>query len=289
MIFYVDVYFLINFTVDMLALYFAASLSKVKGSVVRLCLISGLGAFLSVAGVLFGGYFATEVLLGGIYFASSLTFAARGTGFYRRMKTSVLLFVFQILIGGIVTFGYGLLDKYLYMFIYDRVSDEPNRRLLILSVLILLSIGVFKLLLALFSHTQSERQVEVQITLFEGCIEACGLVDTGNLLKEPSGLLPVILLKKSVASKLSADIPYSVEDVKNLQGRIAKRICLIPVHNIGGGKILVGIRPDTVNISLKNGKRKKNTINAVIAIDTEGGTYGGYEILVPSAALDDVR
>ena len=42
---YIDIYFLINFTVDLLALYFAAELARVKSTVFRIISSSLIGAF----------------------------------------------------------------------------------------------------------------------------------------------------------------------------------------------------------------------------------------------------
>ena len=49
---YVDVYFLINFTVDILALYFAAIFSKVPTSTRRLIISAVIGAFFAI-GIVF--------------------------------------------------------------------------------------------------------------------------------------------------------------------------------------------------------------------------------------------
>ena len=55
---YVDVYFLINFTVDILALYFAAIFSKVPTSTRRLIISAVIGAFFAI-----GIVFLPEIVL----------------------------------------------------------------------------------------------------------------------------------------------------------------------------------------------------------------------------------
>ena len=50
---YIDVYFFINFTVDLLALYFSSALYKLPTSAPRLMLASFVGSLYAVFGVLF--------------------------------------------------------------------------------------------------------------------------------------------------------------------------------------------------------------------------------------------
>ena len=49
---YIDVYFLINFSVDLLALYFAAMFMKIRATNLRLVLAALVGALYAVIGVL---------------------------------------------------------------------------------------------------------------------------------------------------------------------------------------------------------------------------------------------
>ena len=60
------------------------------------------------------------------------------------------------------------------------------------------------------------------------------------------------------------------------------RIRLIPAKSIVGEKILIGIRSDRITLGAQN----RIIENAVIAIDDDSGTFGGYSVLVPSCFLD---
>ena len=61
-----------------------------------------------------------------------------------------------------------------------------------------------------------------------------------------------------------------------------KRIRLIPVSRGGETHVMTGIRPDNVTVKCKDGER---SVKLTVVIDKEGGTYGGYEILAPSAIV----
>ena len=109
--FYIDVYFLINFTTDILALYFAASLNKIKSTVLRLILAGCFGSAIACVIVLFdlSGALFVAVFLSGIVITVEI-FCPLETKI-RKFKMLFAFLLFETLIGGAVSFIYGLLDK----------------------------------------------------------------------------------------------------------------------------------------------------------------------------------
>ena len=57
------------------------------------------------------------------------------------------------------------------------------------------------------------------------------------------------------------------------------------MNDSAGCKIIYGIKPDSVMIVRKT---KNEKINLTIAFDKEGGSYGGFNALIPAAALQGV-
>ncbi len=287
LIFYIDVYFLINFTVDILSLSFASSLSKVTSSLVRIMLLSLVGSGLALANALIFGGLLSEIGLSLLYFLLIFVFAAKNASFYRRMKLTAVFIVLEALMGGLVSFGYSFLDRHLGNGLFSESDDLPNRRLLSLALLILLASGVFRLLVLFFTHTATQKNVTVKISLLgkETAVEA--LVDTGNLLTEPVSERPVMLLKLSYARKIYDKFPGDTSEIGNVDKAILKRIAVIPAYSIGGKGLLVGIRADGVKISDASGGSEQ-AIDVIIAADKEGGTYGGFGALIPAAVLDGV-
>ncbi len=288
MVFYADVYFLINFTVDTLALFFAVSLSRIPSSLRRILSLSAIGAVLALVNVLYGSGPVFELLLSLLYFSLTAILAARGISIYRRIKLTFIFAILQLLIGGLVEFAYGFLSRYFDSRpSYGEGIAEPNRRLIILALTVLLSIALFKLVILFFSHTASARTVTLEISLF-GMIESVeALVDTGNFLTDMSKK-PVILIKACVAKRLDRAFPTDPSELTDAERRFLSRISLIPASSLGGRKIIVGVRPDGIKILGGGGDSAKHIIDAVIAADNEGGTYDGYEALMPAAAIDDV-
>lgn len=285
MVFYADVYFLINFTVDVLAIYFAASAARVPSSIKRILSLGAIGAALAVLCVLFTTSMLAEIGLAALYFTFVGALISPKISIYRRVKATALFAVFEALVGGIVGFGYEFLDRHLYARLKDTDSSAPNRRLLILSVMILLSIGVFKIFLLFFSRASSERSVIVELKMLGRTLTLEALTDTGNLLKEPSTMRPVILIKENALEQTFPELCTDVSKICTLDAALVKRICLIPMSKVGSKSLLVGFRPDEINVISES---KKHSIDAVIAQDTEEGTYGGFYALMPAAAIDDV-
>ena len=112
-------------------------------------------------------------------------------------------------------------------------------------------------------------------------LEVEALIDTGNLVKDPMNMNPVIFLKRMQAEDI---VPISVIELSNvdeLSKDYRKRIRLIPVTRNNETHVMIGIRMDKVLIVKDNYKEE---INATVVIDKEEGTFGGYYALAPYVA-----
>ena len=96
--FYIDIYFLINFTVDILALYFSALFTKVESTVKRLILSSTFGALLAsvIALVVPVGFVFLAILLIGTWLTIEI-FINKST-LLRKFKFYIAFLVFETLI-----------------------------------------------------------------------------------------------------------------------------------------------------------------------------------------------
>lgn len=282
---YIDVYFLINFTVDILAIYFAVSFSSVPTSRLRLVLGGAFGALFAMAAL-----FVDEPL---IKLTLSLVFAfviakvsVRGVTFVRRLKFFFAFLIFETIIGGLVYYAYSLLDKYIYEQIVDDVMlGEENRSILIISIIVLLSVGVFKLFLSAFSSEGRRGCVEIELEIFSSTTSFEAFIDSGNLLRDPVDMRAVLLIKNTLAKRIFPDALCKGR-INELSIDAKRCIRIIPITRECGVRILTGVRPKRASVILKNGK--KDDIDVIVAIDNEGGSYDGYEALVPSSAIEDI-
>ena len=95
---YIDIYFLINLTVDIISLYFASCFSKTKTTTRRLILSATLGA-LSAVGVVFLPENAfLKLFVGGISLILMGLITPCGASLRRKVKFTISFLVFQTLI-----------------------------------------------------------------------------------------------------------------------------------------------------------------------------------------------
>lgn len=281
---YIDVYFLINFTVDLLSLYFAARFSKIPTTIKRLIIASLFGA-LSAVGIVF---LPENTLLKFVAAAVGLLLigfiAPKKIALPRKIKYIFAFLIFEALVGGAVTFIWGLLDRYISDFFNGFEGGAVNRKMLFLSLIVLLSIGVFKMLVSLFTNVETEESVDLEIRFLNKTAIVSAFVDSGNLAVDPMDMTPVLLIKKEIAEGI---LPVNIDqicDIDSLDRQIKKRIRLIPISRGGETHVLVGVKVDSVKIIKCDFAEE---IAVTLAIDKEGGTFGGYKALMPSAALEN--
>ncbi len=278
---YIDVYFLINFTVDILAAYLAVKFLRIRTSIKRLLCIGALGALSACLDVFFENRIIRSVNIA-LFLIAFAAVIAGGIKLSRRIKVCGAFLASEIMIGGTVSFGYTLLDKYLGPYLSEADGGGENRNALIFSLLILLAIGVSRIFMFLFTGTGSEKSVKIRIEIEGSVLEAEALVDSGNLVRDPMNMYPVLFIKKRAASKILPESVLELSGVDTLSDYYRKRIRLIPVTRGGTTHVMTGIKPDKVLVLGKN-----EIVGVTVAIDKEGGSFGGYDALMPSAALGD--
>ena len=96
---------------------------------------------------------------------------------------------------------------------------------------------------------------------------------------------PVVLIKENFAKNILPENIINLSNIDSLDRSVKKRIRLIPISRGGSTHMLVGVKADAVRIIEEN---KKEEIKVTLAIDREGGSFGGFGVLMPSTALDNV-
>ena len=140
------------------------------------------------------------------------------------------------------------------------------------------------MLISFFSNNESEGSVDLEISFREKMTKVSAFVDSGNLAIDPMDMSPVVLLKKDMAKDILPENIINLCDVDSLDRETKKRIRLIPVTRGGHTHVLVGIKADSVKLVRGDNSEE---LFVTVAIDKEGGSFGGYKALMPSAALDN--
>ena len=149
---YIDVYFLVNFTVDLLSLYYASVFSKVPSSIKRIILASLVASASAVCVVFFGEQKILGVAVSAAGLVFSIIIGCVKVSFKRHVKFMISFLIFEALFGGGVSFIWGILDEYLYDAIASESTPPVNRKLLLFALMVLVFLGVFKMIVSFFSN-----------------------------------------------------------------------------------------------------------------------------------------
>ena len=283
---YIDVYFLINFTVDFLALYFSSMFSRVPTTAKRLVTASLAGAF-AASLMIFLPEVAVLKLFASITMLAFCSYLAIcKVSIKRRVRFLISFVIFEALAGGCVSFLWGIFDKYFYNAFSSMEKVPVNKKLLLFSVIVLIFIGVFKMIVSFFSNIAYEGVVKLEISLFDKKITAEAFVDSGNLAVDPMDLQPILFVKEELARKFIPEAIVELRDPDILDRNARRKIRLIPVSRGEITHVLTGVKPDCVKVI--DGE-KKQVISVTVAIDKEKGTYGGYLALIPSGVVSDAK
>lgn len=270
-IIYLDVFFVINFLMDLVALSVGALIASEKAKLSRLFVASFAGAAFSLGVLILSPGRLLHFVLGAVLFCVTV-FLAFGKKSLRRFgKICLFSFTTALFLGGAA-------EALSYYAGFESSRLSPG----IFFALVFFSFGCFSLWGKSVNRKLETAVVSLAIT-FSGRSEYFfGLVDSGLLLKDPEGLRPVLLLKAEYATPL---LPM------DFLNRIREGLCVeetlfsIPVRTASGTGNLPAFLPERVCI-LKNGKRKKKEWNDVlVALDFSEGGFGGCPCLVPLSVL----
>lgn len=277
---YVDIYFLINFTVDLIALFLAVKLLHIKTTLPRLLTLSSLGAIYCVAEVLWLDAVLYKSFFAVLFLLICAILVSRDASALRRIKFIIVFIFVEMLLGGIVSFMYGILDKYSELFGELFSGSAENRQALLFSLIILLAIGVLKLFITVLSGAKDIKTVRLSLVVGDKSVSCDALVDSGNLVKDPMNMNPVVFVKTTLAKKLLPREILDLTELETLAPELRKRIRLIPVTRSGETHVMTGVVPESAILS------DSGEISVTVAIDKEEGTFGGYEALVPFCVIE---
>ncbi len=138
-----------------------------------------------------------------------------------------------------------------------------------------------------FSKSSTIRQCRVTVELDGKARNFEGMIDTGNLLRDPlSGYLVICVDHRLLTSFLSTDLARAVTDLQKVTSLLppdARRLRLIPATTATGQGVLSGFVPDRIRLSYTlKGREQEKTVQAVIASTELTST----EALVPLELLN---
>lgn len=279
---YVDLYFLVNLSMDLLCLMIAAALLHLKTGRLRALAAAVLGGAYAVVALLCGltgavGFLldlAVAVLMCGV------AFFHRGTRPVRILKCSVVYAIASMMLGGVMTALYAWLNRLQLPF--EMLEGDG------------LSVWTFALLTAvasvvtlrggrLFGLSQKTKKVTVSATLFGSPVTLTAMVDSGNLLRDPvSGKGVIVADLARLAPLLPPDVRRACES-RDLSlfptaYELAGRLRPIPTQTASGTSMLLAILPDSLRITRAG---ESYPADYLIAPAPLGETAQGFDAVIP--------
>ena len=278
---YGDVLFVINFSMDFLALYIAGKLMNMKMSRLRLITAATLGGIYGVVAVAYLSGFAEKALsvLSGIAVCAT---AHYHKNIKRFVSVFALFFGVSLFMGGAMTFIYSNLGKYKNYIqaggaIYTVLDDIP--------IYVFAAIAAVSVLLSwitgkLFSRKKLSAACEAIVDFDGRKSEIRCLVDSGNLLCDPISGTPVIFISEEEAKIIPNELREAANGkTEGLDFDVIRKIRFIPASTVAGRKMIVAVVPDSVYIKCSDGEYAEK--KAYICIDSEKNDFGGYGAIVP--------
>ena len=287
---YADVLFLINFSMDAIALYVSARLCAAKITAKRIALGAIVGGVYSVLSIFLNLGFGLELFVFLLVCLLMCAIALYPDTLFEAVRYSGVMFVSSSLIGGVMSASYSAFNSI--------VSDSmKNSEKAVISPLVFSLLACFSMAAALFlcrlhGSGSLPDKAEVSVCFFGKSVTVCGILDSGNMLKDPlsgrsvivmsSDALSHILSKRFIEAANKADLRAA--DL--LSERERKRFRLVPSSSIGGNGYLFGVIPDELKITYtKKGKILSVRRDAVVASVPQNSLGRDTKCVIPQSII----
>lgn len=280
---YIDLYVLINTSMNLLSLMITASLLHRKVSRLRSCLAALLGGIYAAAALLFeieGALgFTLDLLAGGLMCA--VAFAGSSLSLFRFLQSALVEVLTSMILGGIMTALYSLLNR------LDLPLEVLEGDGLSVWLFLLLSLAAGLLTLRggrFFGFAGRTKSVTVEVRLFEKELTLRAMVDSGNLLRDPvSGRGVIVVEREILNSVLPPTLAHALKQPSPeawlCDRRYVRYIRLIPTRTAAGDTLLPSILPTALTVW--NG-RERFSADYLIAPAPLGESARGFDAVIPA-------
>lgn len=281
---YIDIFFLVNFSMDFLGLFLASALYGGRIRLWRLFLASVLGGAYACIALFFHTSGLLAFLLDAL-FCVAMSFIAlfEKSSPFKFLPFSLVYGAVSILLGGAMTALFHLFNK---IGIDKAFSGEQNGgdgvSVWLFAALAALSAALTSFGVKAFRRRGARREGRIVIRHRGHTVRIPCLCDSGNLLREPISRLPCIVVDpEALRGILSKSVIKSVRegDTSVLCSLLELKARIIPVSTASGEAILIGIRVDSLRLDMGKGESE---VEAYLTLSGERITVNGIKALVPS-------
>jgi len=276
---YADIYFVVNLSMDFLTLFITAKLRKLPARALRLLFAAAVGGGYAVARLFISGRVLPLILTVAVPFL--MCYIAYGFGRIGHYLLNTLTFwLVSWLMGGLLTAVYYFAGRLLE----DRKIYINGRTEALYSDIpfwVIIVIAVCAALVTLLWNRLAERRMRssrASVTVIDRGNEISfdALCDSGNMLVEPIGNLPVIIISPEILEKL---LPEGIEPLIYGSTSDMLRVRVLPYSTVSGSGMTYGYLPDRI---LVGGVEKRACLCAPPDPDTDFGSCGA---IIPTSLL----
>lgn len=279
---YADSLWMVNFSMDFLALYICGRFLKIPMKPMRLALAAAIGGVYGVLSALLE--FGMGAVTGGVIIvigAVACVLAMTGLGFGAKglaaLKSALTYTAVNMGLGGVMTALYSFVGKAAGFFGMGQQEMAPSASPIFFAIAALIS-GVVSLAYGKFKNkTEEKRKVTAELTLLGKSMPLSLLCDSGNLLRDPFSGKPVIVISKaSLDGILPAEFDLAKSDLSVMEELKAR---YIPVSGVAGTGMFLCFCPDKISV-------EGRLIDGMVAIDENDQDYGGCGGIIPQILIN---
>ena len=254
-IIYADILWVVNFSMDFLALYITTFILKIKFSSKRCALAAAVGALYCILAITADmgnllSLFSTAAI--------GVLMCIISSGFYGiklLFKQGSIFLAINLLIGGGMTAIYeyfnshGGADNILIYGNAEKVEQQLPM-FLFASACIIVSVVVIIFGRSISKFGSTER-VDLHIEHRGRMLSVIAFRDSGNLLTEPISGLPIILLTSSTVKRLLDNETYRLLTEMSIgeEERLNEKIRFVVYETVSGSGILGAFRPERITVN----------------------------------------
>ena len=287
---YIDVIFLENLIMNSIILYATAIILKIKPKMIKIIISSAIGSIYAIITYITEIEIYTSVILKTILAIIIVYIAFNPQNIKKMLKEVAIFYLTSFVFGGAT----------LYLIYYIKPQEIFIKNGMFVGTYILKVIllgGIFALIIIKISSkiikdkiTPKDIYCNIKIKIDNKIIETKGMIDTGNLVKEPITNTPVVILESTLLEKaLPTIILNNLENIlsgdlsqipKEIQEKYISKLRCIPFSSLGKQNgMLLGIKADEIEVETEYEKKVSN--NVIIGIyDKTLTKRGEYRALV---------
>ncbi len=280
---YIDLYFLINFSMDLLCFLLVSKLLSYKLSITRILAASVFGGVYACLSLFFGVYGIWSFILDtlALVFMSVIAIMKKGALRQSAIYTVVYAAV-SIVLGGFMTVLFSAFNKIGLDRLLGNENDADGVSVWIFAILAIVGGICSAYSTRFFRRKSARRECRVKIVFGQNQTVLHGLCDSGNLLREPVfGKLCIVAEREIVERILPEKIKKIIRGELLCElGEYSKlKISIIPTATVNGEGILYAVMPDSLSINMGNGWCEVDAFVALGEINSKKELIGA---LVPT-------